>query len=106
MKSVLRKVNDENIEYDCLIFVCPGCELFGYTGLHMIPVNTDAISPSWEWNGDLYEPTITPSLLTTTGDNVCHSFLTNGDFNFLSDSTHALKLCKIRMPDLPDWVEQ
>lgn len=105
MKSMLRNVNDHGKLYNCLAFVCPGCvEMFGGTGLHMLPVNTNVVKTAWTWNGNLVCPTLTPSILTEKDTpNICHCFLTEGVFNFLSDSKHSLAGKKIPLPDLPDW---
>lgn len=109
MKSMLIQVDDHGIIYQALKFVCPGCATSpsGATGLHILPVNTEETSPSWDFDGNLDAPTITPSILTRTGrDNafVCHSFLKNGIFEFLNDCTHELVGKKVPIPDLPDWV--
>lgn len=102
-----------------LMFKCPGC---GY-------VHT--VNQSWQFNGDLDEPTFQPSVLVTTGHycshakstdcycnfserfpdeepppykcSRCHSFVTNGHIQFLNDSTHELAGQTV---DLPDWEEQ
>ncbi len=47
MKSMLRHVDDHGLQYNCLMFVCPGCiEMYGGSGLHMLPVNSDVKNPS------------------------------------------------------------
>jgi Family of unknown function (DUF6527) len=95
-------------------FKCPGC---GWT--HAIPVQYSAkniadrggaIGPQWSFNGSLDRPTFNPSLLVRgtedlTDDEydrvmrgekiqprprVCHSFIRDGQIQFLSDCTHAL----------------
>ncbi len=113
MKSQLRNVEHGQLHYQCLAFICPGCQRGGSdgpigSGLHMLPVNTTVKSPSWEWDGNLEAPTISPSILTHSGpeDNqsVCHSFLKEGIFEFLNDCTHSLKGQRVPIPDLPDWV--
>jgi Family of unknown function (DUF6527) len=57
-------------------------------------------TPNWTWNGSIEAPTLCPSILTQwqAGDGngnpgpdiVCHSWVTNGMVEFLSDSTHSL----------------
>jgi hypothetical protein len=67
----------------------------------------DTNRPVWGWNGDLVNVTLTPSILTnmSRGEQfVCHSFLTNGQWNFLGDCTHALANQTVAMLPLPDWV--
>lgn len=105
MNSVIRKVNDKEKQYDCLAFVCPGCiKMVGGSGLHMLAVNTDIKSPSWNWNGNLEKPTLTPSILTGKGSkNICHSYLTDGVFKYLEDCTHEFAGKNIAMLPLPDW---
>lgn len=105
MKSQLKTVDDHGTYYDCLAFVCPGCiEMFNGTGLHMLAVNTENKTPAWTWNGNADIPTLSPSILTKTEDGgICHSFLRDGIFEFLSDCTHSLAGQKVPMPDLPDW---
>lgn len=106
MKSTLKLQVNNDLEYYVLMFVCPGCEKFGKGGgLHSLPVNTSKASPSWQWNGDLEKPTITPSILTRIGDSmVCHSYLTDGVFKFLGDCTHSLANQEVEIPDLPEWL--
>jgi hypothetical protein len=105
MKAMIRSVDDHGKRYDCIAFVCPGCvAMLGGSGIHMLAVNTTVKSPSWDWNGDLQKPTLSPSILTGKGtQNVCHSFLRNGVFQFLTDSNHRYCGKEVAMPDLPDW---
>jgi hypothetical protein len=72
-------------------FECPGC---GYG--HIFEV------PRWTWNGSFDKPTFTPSLLCNQHDPAsrCHSFVTDGKIQFLSDCWHHLKGQTV---DLPDW---
>lgn len=93
-------------------FKCPGCKLF-----HSVNVGTDGTG--WTFNGDLNKPTFNPSILAKTGHfashhpagaqcwcdynrehpedytpgfecSICHSFVTDGKIQFLSDCTHEL----------------
>lgn len=53
-------------------FICPcGCGQEGY-----LPFMPEA-SPSWEWNGDMQRPTLTPSILQRNGCR-WHGYLRNG----------------------------
>lgn len=105
MKSQLITVNDLSDTYTVLQFICPGCATLGGTGLHMLPVNTMDHSPSWDWNGDQEKPSLSPSILTSMGEGrVCHSFLKDGVFVYLSDCSHDLAGMTVEMPDLPDWM--
>ena len=83
---MLEKLDGDPFDYG---FYCPGCECD-----HAF--NTDKSKrPAWDFNGDLVHPTISPSLLIrwgrpTKGDRVCHSFIRDGQIQFLADCTHAL----------------
>lgn len=117
MKAMLRTVDDHGEHYEALMFVCPGCALpytvddreWKPTGLHMLPVNSAVKSPSWDFDGNLEAPTLSPSILTHGGQQGegpprCHSFLRAGVFEFLDDCTHAMAGQHVPMPDLPEWV--
>lgn len=107
MKAMLRNIHDHGIDYQALLFVCPGCASVrkDSSGLHMLPVNTSLKSPSWDWDEDLENPTLSPSILSGKGTTeICHSFLKDGVFQFLNDSTHSLSGEFVPIPDLPDWV--
>lgn len=78
-----------------LSFKCPGCG-----EVHTIPITGPR---AWGFNGDLAKPTLTPSILcryhafneqTEQYDqltSVCHSFVRDGQIQFLGDCSHALK---------------
>jgi len=87
-----------------LLFWCPGCD-----GAHQIQVG-EGDGARWGFNGDYERPTFTPSIRVSgtapisadehrrimTGERierrptVCHSFVRDGQIQFLSDCTHAL----------------
>lgn len=87
--SILRQGED-----GALLFWCPGCD-----GAHQVKVGPGA-GPRWGYNGNPEAPTFTPSVLvrydgadadTLNGiPSVCHSFVTDGQIQFLGDCTHAL----------------
>lgn len=85
-----------------LFFWCPGCEQ-----VHQVN-DGPGHGPTWEWNGDADRPTFRPSLLVRyegwDGDTpvreVCHSFITEGQIQFLGDCTH--KMAGQTVP-IPDW---
>ncbi len=73
-----------------LSFRCEGCKCN-----HQIPVKRTDVYPMWEWNGSYEKPTITPSILVNydfshPGRPKCHSFITDGNIQFLNDCTHEL----------------
>ncbi len=67
-------------------FFCEGCG-----NRHKIETRGDKV---WGWNGDLVKPTFTPSVLATwnepSGDKRCHSFVKDGQIQYLNDCTHEL----------------
>jgi hypothetical protein len=107
ISSILRDTTDNG-----LMFWCPGCD-----GAHVINYG-EGSGPRWIWNGDVNKPTFQPSVLVrydhlvphyvpgqpevpqTKVTDICHSFVTDGHIQFLSDCTHALAGQTV---DLPDW---
>lgn len=94
-----------------LFFWCPGCDQAH--GPHV---------PEWGFNGDFDKPTFTPSLLVyshktlindelegdalTAPENItetprCHSFVTDGQIQFLDDCTHSLRGQTVKLPEWP-----
>lgn len=105
VKSFLKRMDDHGIHHLVLLFICPGCSEFGGSGLHLLPVNSLKKTPSWKFNGNFLLPTVSPSILTKYSRGVCHSFLRDGVFEYLSDSTHSLSGQRIEIPDIPDWLK-
>lgn len=104
MKTSLRSIKDGEISYQALAFICPGCAE-KTSGLHMLPVNSTVKTPSWDWNGNLDKPTLSPSILTRYNEDVCHSFLRDGFFEFLGDSTHSLSGKSAEMLDIDGFFQ-
>lgn len=84
-----------NAHPDRLHFWCPGCD-----EIHGISIAPGA----WTWNGDAEHPTFSPSVLVTGGaqNGRCHSFVRDGNIQFLGDCTHALAGQTV---PLPEWTE-
>lgn len=88
-----------------VLFHCPGCGC-----LHAVAVKEpNAQQARWTWNGSLELPTFTPSILVRANytspnrlDDVCHSYVTEGRIQYLSDCTHVLVGQTV---DLPAWDE-
>lgn len=93
--GVLRSAGDGR-----MLFSCPGCH-----EVHQVQTG-EGPGPRWSFNGNFDQPTFTPSVLVswsepsdvpdefedTTKDKkmICHSFVTDGRIQFLSDCTHLL----------------
>jgi len=112
LSSKLRQLNNNSI-----LFHCPGCD-----ESHVISVNSTG-RPNWTYNGDPEKPTFTPSIKVTgmqceivdhqwngewkrdeQGNPIpgcCHSFITDGNIQFLDDCTHPLKDQTVPLPDIP-----
>ena len=80
---------------------CPGCNDY-----HLF-------DNRWSFNGDMEKPTFRESMKSTWGPqenrtkNVCHSYVTDGRIQFLSDCTHSLKDQTVDLPDIdPLWNEE
>lgn len=103
------------VEGGGLMFHCPGCDT-----KHIVWVGEGA-GPRWGFNGNPDAPTFTPSILVRTGHYFqpngkhcdksgdpewpcdcmcCHSFITDGRIQFLSDCTHALAGQTVDLPDV------
>ncbi len=91
-------------DYACIY--CPACDDW-----HCLSIGKDG----WQFNGDIENPTFSPSLLVKSGHyidggnketcefctgkseyadcykcNICHSFIKDGKIQYLSDCTHDL----------------
>jgi len=90
---------DKNTEH--YTFRCPGCKT-----IHVVYVK--GFNINWSFNGDLEEPTISPSLLLWHNgypeENIpayrCHSYIRNGMIQFLDDCTHGLKGQTVELPEV------
>jgi len=115
-----KTVEDRDGRFYGIRFNCPGCMDEDFTGAHILPVNWtppgreqsphNAGQAHWEFNGDMERPTFSPSILSrmTRRDVpfVCHSFIRDGQVEFLSDCTHALAGKTVPLPDLLGDSEQ
>ena len=67
--------------------------------------------PVWGWNGDVYKPTFTPSILTRlpwgqmSQEIVNHVFVREGKIQYLLDCTHEYAGKTMELPMLKDWPE-
>ena len=97
MAAKLFEIRNPDGKHYAWAFECPGCG-----AAHHVR--------GWEWNGSHDLPTVRPSILVTykgpdTGVDgappaVCHSFVTDGRIQFLSDCTHALAGQTVEIPDV------
>lgn len=103
LKAVNHYNSDELYGY---MFECPGCG-----SAHMPVVNNkQPDGPEWTFNEDLDRPTFAPSLLVRweeyqgegqpTKKHVCHSFIQDGQIQFLNDCTHSLAGKTVDLPEV------
>lgn len=87
------------------IFHCPGC---GYGHSFVMKwggkrkrwaIESNHNMPTWTFNGDLENPSFSPSLLYKHPHKRCHLFVRNGMIEYLSDCDHAYAGKTIPMPD-------
>lgn len=85
----LEKLTNEDGSHITYWFYCPGCK------------RGHGFDSRWTFNGDIENPTFSPSLLVNGSDSAtrCHSFVTDGKIQFLDDCWHELKG---KIVDLPD----
>jgi hypothetical protein len=66
----------------------------GPTGVLTLPVirsGTREGTPCWTWNGRTDKPTLRPSVLTQGHNFRCHSWINDGQVQFLDDCSHELR---------------
>lgn len=112
--KVIRAPKGSFFEY---LFYCEGCECdHGFrTKSWPMPKGLSRdeqklFQSNWTFNGDMSKPTLSPSLhvhIQPTGKKrytQCHSFIKNGNMNYLTDCRHELKGIEIEIPDYDDWI--
>ncbi len=111
-----------SVEGGVLVFWCPGCDQ-----AHSVRVSEGGQS-GWAYNGNPAAPTFSPSVLVRGGHfaegregkdcwctyeerfggpapfkcAVCHSYVTDGQIQFLGDCTHALAGQTVPLPAFPE----
>lgn len=110
-----------------VIITCPGCNTNHYLNTdpdRYYDVGKTVKMPCWQFNGNMDAPTFSPSLLVKTGKHVnpnfvndvpesdrewakspqaniiCHSFIRDGNIQFLGDSTHPLAGKTVGLPPI------
>lgn len=84
-EMILEKYGPKN-GYEGYSFYCPGCKhLHVFYTMHPKGIK-------WSFNGDMDNPTFSPSLKNTVDGpvvhKVCHLFVRNGMIEFCGDCTH------------------
>ncbi len=104
----LKRFKKENGYHGELGFMCPGCNEEHYVR----DKETEGNGPVWTFNGDFEHPTIRASVLThcfmwnkatqkyDLEEKRCHSFITDGKIQFLSDCMHELAGQTVELPEI------
>lgn len=76
---------------------CPGCNTH-----HAFTVKHPGPFRPWTWNGSVEKPSFSPSMLVNQHDpkTRCHSWVTEGKIQFLSDCHHNLKNTSVELPEI------
>ena len=113
MAKIKRFTKEDGGYHGELGFYCPGCDSIHFITDNLTDIEAIANGP-WTFNGDYENPTIRASVLTrgyrknpVTGlhdieVNRCHSFITDGKIEFLSDCMHELRGQTIELPEITD----
>jgi hypothetical protein len=72
------------------LIYCPGCK------------SHHVFDTRWTFNGDFEQPTFSPSMLVNQHrpESRCHSFVTDGKIQYLSDSFHDLAGQTVELPEI------
>lgn len=93
-------------------FFCPGCKCMHFINDELTEIPGLPENQIWKFNGDFNNPTIRASVLQwgyrqnpNTGKydievDRCHSFITDGKIEFLSDCMHELKGQTVELPEI------
>lgn len=95
----MTKIHILESEAEKLVLVhCPGCKM-----AHPFRVRGKPGQPVWRWDGSESAPTFSPSMLVNQHHEParCHSFVRNGEIQFLGDCHHELKGQTVPLPDFP-----
>lgn len=109
--EITRAIDVNGVEAAQLGIFCPGCGIAHFVNVK--PFRNGC--PVWTWNGDRDKPTFSPSLLVgwsgVRGDDdnprhpfaaddkrTCHSFVRDGQWQFLGDCTHSLRGQTVPIP--------
>jgi hypothetical protein len=73
----------------------------GYLNLPVIIKGRREGTNCWTWNGDTERPTLRPSLKSYGGTHTCHSWVNDGQAQFLDDTTHELRGQTVDLLEVP-----
>ncbi len=104
-KLVRREFKSDSKPFVAFFVYCPAC----VRAHRFITENGADPREVWHFDGNLEYPTFSPSLQVESGplkpggrDEICHSYLTCGVWDFRPDSTHAMAGQKVPMIAFPE----
>lgn len=90
-------VKDDSGKLWGYMIFCPACECG-----HLFYTNHSNPKCNWTFDGNMEQPTFSPSMLVYQGQSHprCHSFVRDGKIQFLSDCTHKFANQTLDLPDI------
>ena len=101
-----KPLTNQNDDLQGYVIFCPGCQQ-GHL-FHTVPWIGNSLGqsgPVWKFNGDIHNPTFSPSMLVNKSipERRCHSFVREGKIQFLGDCFHDLKNQTVELPSIDNW---
>lgn len=83
-------INNQSGEHAGWMIFCTACNEY------------HVLDERWSFNGDMEKPTFSPSLLIYADKHHkrCHSFITDGQIQYLADCTHGMAGQTVDLPDI------
>jgi hypothetical protein len=101
MSKIYKNTDKDPLSPD-YFFVCPGCN--EWHGIWTTKINRQ--NAIWYFNGDFEKPTVIPSLNIkidftdhNTKTRICHSIITDGKIEYLTNCTHFLVGQTVEIPE-------
>ena len=112
MAKIKRYTKADGGYHNELGFMCPGCKCSHFINDNLTEIPNLPSNQIWTFNGNFEKPTIRASILqfgyahnekTDKYDIIidrCHSFITDGNIQFLSDCQHSLAGQTVELPEI------
>jgi hypothetical protein len=91
----------------CAVWIfCPGCQALHMPRFRCPEHGGPKKGPVWDGDPNSNPFTMSPSLLIyeTAASPRCHSFIRNGQWQYLHDCTHLLRGKTVPLEPLPNWL--
>ena len=112
MAKIKRYTQADGHYHNELAFFCPGCKCKHFLNDKLTTIPELTQRHIWVFNNNFERPTIQPSYLTRgyrlnpetekydIETDRCHSFITDGMIQFLSDCQHEMAGLTVELPDI------